>query len=157
MTNSNKPLKTPPSKFAAVITFIVVALLGLCDAGYLTIKHFRGEIPPCSILHGCEQVTTSVYSQILGIPVALLGALYYLAILFGCTLYLDTKNTKILKYISYFTITGLLFSLYFTALQAFVIHSWCQYCLFSAFTSTTLFVNGMIYLSKTKTHKIISQ
>ncbi len=149
MTNSNKPLKTPLSKLGTTIAFILVALLGLCDASYLTIKHFRGEVPPCSILHGCGQVTTSVYSQILGIPVALLGTLYYLTILFGCILYLDTKNTKILKYLSYFTITGLLFSIYFTALQAFVIHSWCQYCLFSAFTSTILFINGMFYLKKT--------
>ncbi len=48
----------------------VVALGGLADSIYLTIKHFTGEKVPCSIVEGCEQVLTSSYAEIFGIPLA---------------------------------------------------------------------------------------
>ncbi len=131
-----------------VYGFILVSFLGFLDAGFLTVEHFRGAVPPCNITHGCEAVTTSVYSQILGIPVALLGALYYLTMFLGTILYLDTKRELILKLLAYFTITGLLFSLWFTFVQAVLLKAFCQYCLLSATTSTSLFIIGMTYLKK---------
>ena len=61
-------------------TFLPVSFLGFIDASYLTIKHFVGTPLPCSVLKVCEEVTTSQYSVIGGVPVAMLGAIYYLAI-----------------------------------------------------------------------------
>ena len=123
-----------------------VGLLGFIDATYLTIKHYtQGEIT-CSITNGCDVVTSSIYSEIFGIPVALLGALFYLTMVVAMIAYLDRKNEKILRLASCFTIAGLLASIYFVSLPAFVLHAWCQYCIGSAITSTTLFVFGMIYL-----------
>lgn len=40
----------------------IVALIGLADSIYLTIKHFTGEQVPCSIVEGCEQVLTSSFT-----------------------------------------------------------------------------------------------
>ena len=121
-----------------------MSLLGFLDAAYLTIEHYRGVVPPCAIVSGCAAVTTSQYSLIFGIPVALLGAIYYLLITALCILYFDTKQTKILKIIARLTILGLLASLYFVYLQAFIIHAWCLYCLGSAATSTILFILGLL-------------
>lgn len=129
----------------AVIIFLVVAVIGFLDAAYLSIVHYRGEIPPCTI-DGCEVVLTSAQSQIAGVPVALLGALYYLALLILSIAYLDRKKEKLIKLASKLTILGFLASIYFVYLQFFVIKEICQYCMVSAGTSTILFIIGIYIL-----------
>ena len=131
-------LASVPTSF--VVALLVVAALGFADAAYLTIEHYQGVIPPCSVVSGCETVLTSSYSLILGIPVSLLGALYYLLIAVGAFAYIDTKKTAILKWTLSITILGLLMSLWFIFLQAFVIKAWCLYCLGSAASSIILFI-----------------
>jgi len=133
-------------KIAAII-FLIVSALGFLDATYLTIEHFRGSIPPCTI-KGCEIVLTSEYAKIAGIPVALLGSLYYLTLLILSVAYLDSKKDSIIRLASYFTIAGLAASLYFVYLMFFVIEEICQYCLVSATTSTLLFITGMYVITK---------
>jgi uncharacterized membrane protein len=131
-----------------IFGLLLFGFLGFLDTSFLTIEHFRGEVPPCTITHGCQSVTTSVYSKIFGVPVALLGLLYYTSILLGVILYFDTRDEKILKILARYTVLGFLFSLWFTFLQAFIIRAWCQYCLLSAVTSTSLFIIGVIYLKR---------
>jgi len=60
---------------------IVLSLAGLAVAGYLTYVHYAGIEPVCTGGGGCEEVQTSAYSELLGIPVALLGLLAYVALL----------------------------------------------------------------------------
>lgn len=120
--------------------FFIVAVLGFADATFLSIEHYRGEIPPCSLTGGCEKVTTSEYSTILGVPVAYTGFLYYLAVLVLLVLFVDLKKELFVKGLFALTTVGFLFSLYFTFLQFFVIKAICPYCLFSAGTSTILFL-----------------
>ncbi len=55
----------------------VVALIGVADAVYLTVHHYTGEKVPCSVVAGCEQVLTSSYAEIAGVPLAAFGALAY--------------------------------------------------------------------------------
>lgn len=133
-----------------VWTFIIVSFVGFLDSGYLTISHFTGAELNCSILKGCDTVTTSKYSEVLGIPVALFGMLFYLTVLIGSLLYVDTKNPKIFKFIQPLTVLGFLASLYFVFLQFFVIKAICQYCMLSALTSTLLFIVGLFYLKSKK-------
>lgn len=118
---------------------LAIALIGFLDASYLTIEHYRGVVPPCTITLGCEQVTTSSYATLMRVPVALLGSLYYLAILGLFGFYLRNENEKILKYIRYLSVVGFLASVYFVYLQVAVIGAICQYCMVSAATSTALF------------------
>ena len=149
-------------------TFLPVSFLGFIDASYLAIKHFVGTPLPCSVLKGCEEVTTSQYSVIGGVPVALLGAIYYLAIFVLIFYFLNKRlfssdaesgihknENKLLKFVSYLTVIGLLASLWFIYLQIFVIKAICLYCMFSAFTSTTLFIFGIIVLKFNR--KAVSQ
>ena len=131
----------PKTKLAPL--FLVISLLGFLDAAYLTIEHYRGVVPPCAIVTGCETVTTSQYSLILGVPVALLGAVYYLLLIILSILYFDTKNERWIKRAAILTPLGLLASTWFIYLQGFIIKAWCLYCLGSATTSTLLFIVGM--------------
>lgn len=129
-----------------IITVLVISFVGFLDASYLAVNHFMGTIPPCTI-GGCEIVTTSKYATIVGIPVALMGALYYLAIFLGTIAYTQSKNIQTLRRVAVFTIVGLIASIYFVVLQAFVIKAYCTYCLVSATTSTLLFVLGCMIVN----------
>src|SRR3989344_9051477 len=79
------------------IAILIISAIGFADATYLTTQHFLGSPVACSILKGCEQVTTSPYSVIFGIPIALLGSLYYLTILILAVIYLDSRKINFLN------------------------------------------------------------
>jgi uncharacterized membrane protein len=121
----------------------VTALLGFVDASYLTIEHYRGVIPPCSVVSGCETVLTSSYSTIFGVPVALGGAIYYFLILISVFIYFESKNNTPLKWSLLLTIPGMIMSLWFVYVQVFILQSYCIYCLGSFLTTTILFVTAM--------------
>lgn len=141
-----RPLKVIPKKI--VVAVLVISFLGLLDASYLTAKHYSGSPINCSILEGCEQVTTSQYSTIFGIPIALGGAVYYLMIFVLSFLYLDTKNSKFFSVIPTLATIGFLASLGLVYLQIFVIKAICIYCMGSAVTSTILFILSVLIIKK---------
>lgn len=142
LKNLSQKLSPPPSKFLAPV-FAIFSFIGFLDAAFLTIEHFAGRVPPCGIFTGCDTVTTSQYATILGIPVALLGALYYLSILVLTIAYWDSKKPQFLNVASLLTITGFLASAYFIFLQLFVIKALCLYCVISAANSTILFAAAL--------------
>lgn len=148
----NKPLDKVSSRVAIFV--LVVSFLGFIDSSYLAIKHFEGVIPPCSITGGCEEVLTSVYSKILGIPVSLLGSIYYLLIMVGSFAFLESKKHSLLKWSLLLTIPGFIASLWFVFIQVFTLGSYCIYCLGSFLSTTVLFVIAMEVFSQH--HRIIS-
>jgi uncharacterized membrane protein len=131
--NLKQLLKQPLSNvpLGVAIAALAVALIGFADAVYLTLKYFKGEIPPCTIA-GCDVVLSSSYSAIAGVPVSLLGAVFYLVMLTGLFIYIDSRNLKILKW----------------TVQVAILRAYCQYCLLSAATSTVLFILAIIVFSK---------
>ena len=120
--------------------FVVLAALGFLDATYLTVKFLTGGPIPCALTEGCERVTTSAYAEIAGIPVALLGAIYYLALFLLSLIYLSSGNHFLFKLFTRATIIGLLTSGWLVYVQIFILNSFCSYCLFSAVLSTVLFL-----------------
>lgn len=125
------------------ILMAAVGFLGLLDSSYLAAEHYLGRVPPCSIFSGCDLVTTSKYATIGGVSVALLGAIYYFSVLILSIVYLETKKQSLIDFLARFVWVGFLASLWFVLLQAFVIKSFCLYCLFSALTSTVIFAAGL--------------
>lgn len=121
----------------------IVALCGLADAAFLTIKHFSGERVPCSVITGCEQVLTSVYAEILGIPLALFGAAaYFLA--FSLAILAAFGNRLMWFLFGVQTSLMMLFTIWLLYLQAFEIQAFCQFCLISAAVTVTLFILALI-------------
>lgn len=129
---------------------LVISFLGFLDASYLTVKHYLGTSLTCALFEGCDVVTTSKYSEILGLPVALLGAVYYISIFLFVAYYLDSGKLRVFSLAAYATVAGFVASLGFIFIQVFVLKALCIYCLFSALTSTLLFLAGgtMLYQSK---------
>lgn len=133
-----------------ILSFLLFSLIGFIDAGYLTVAHYQHVSPTCSIVAGCDVVTTSKYSEIFGIPVALLGTLYYLTIFILSLIYFDIRAYWVKKWMPYVTIVGLVASAYFVTIQLFILKSICLYCLASAATSTILFILGLKLLTYKK-------
>ena len=129
------------TKFAYLAA--VVALIGLGDSIYLTVKHFLNEKVPCSLVEGCELVLTSQYAEIFGIPTAAFGALAYFAV-FSLAILGAFGNRLMWFLFGLATVLMLLFTIWLLYLQAFVINAFCQFCLLSAATTLTLFIIAVI-------------
>lgn len=122
------------------VAFLAIAFIGFLDATYLTVEHYRFGSTACSLTAGCSTVTGSQYAVVLGLPVALLGALYYLSIILLTMYALIERREAAFRLAARLTVLGLLASVYFVSVMAFVLKAWCLYCLGSAVTSTMLFV-----------------
>ena len=117
----------------------VVALIGLADAVYLTIKHYTGEAVPCSLVEGCEQVLTSAYAEIGGVPLAIFGAAAYFAA-FSLAILTAFGNRSTWTLFGIQVSLMLIFTAWLVYLQAFVIEAFCQFCLLSAAVTLGLFI-----------------
>ena len=126
-----------------IVFFAIVSLVGMADTIYVTINHYKGVIPPCTLLNGCETVLTSKYSEIFGVPIALIGALFYTTVFLFSLAYLKTKNNKIIILFLVLTALAFLMSVFFIYLQFFVIKAVCEYCLTSAAVSIILFTTSV--------------
>jgi uncharacterized membrane protein len=118
------------------IVLIVITVIGMGWASYLTYVHYSGEAPFCSIKgNPCEQVQTSVYSELAGVPVALIGAIGYLLIL-ATLLASDGETGRFAT--AALTLGGFGFSLYLTYREVFSLHKICEDCVASAVIMTIL-------------------
>jgi uncharacterized membrane protein len=118
------------------IVLIVIATIGLGWATYLTYVHYSGETPFCSIKgNPCEQVQTSTYSELAGVPVALIGAIGYLLIL-GSLLVSDRETSRFAT--AALTVGGFGFSVYLTYREVFTLKKICEDCVASAVIMTIL-------------------
>ena len=117
-----------------VILYSIAALfclLGLADATYLTILALTGETAACSGQAGCQEVLGSVYARVAGIPVATFGVAGYFTA-FSCAIFAAFDYARSRKFFA--IIVGVLFTatLWLLYVQAFLLHAFCRYCLFSA-------------------------
>ena len=113
---------------------LVLALVGIGIAGYLTYIHYQGLDPVCAVGQGCEKVQNSKYAKVSGVPVPLIGLIGYVAIFASLLLRgeLARLATAGMAYI------GLVFSAYLTYLELFEIDAICQWCVGSAVVMTLI-------------------
>ncbi len=121
----------------------LLALVGVADAAYLTIEHYAGEIPPCNAIQGCETVLTSQYATIGGIPLALIGLIYYLVVLILSRM----EGQRPLIALAALTSFGLAASAGLVYLQLFVIGAICLFCMTSAGTTLLLWIVSLLRLN----------
>jgi len=119
---------------------VVLALVGIGIAGYLTYIHYRGIAPICAINEGCEKVQSSRYAKVAGVPVPLIGLIGYVAILIS--LFVRGEWARLAT--AGMAIGGFAFSVYLTSLELFKIHAICQWCVGSAIVMTAIAVLATI-------------
>jgi len=127
---------------------IVLAVLGLLVSIYMTIYKFTNNDSMCIGSSGCSEVNASRYSEINGIPVALLGVIGYAVIL--ALLFLEQRpgffqenGTMLFFGVS---LLGFLFTLYLIYLEVALIKAYCPFCLASQAIMTIIFVISVIRL-----------
>jgi uncharacterized membrane protein len=113
---------------------VVVALIGLGIAGYLTVVRYSGGSPVCAIAHGCETVQKSRYAELAGVPVALLGLGGYLAIL-GLLVHDDELARTVAAFVA---LAGFGFSAWLTYVEVARLDAICIWCVGSAICMTLL-------------------
>jgi uncharacterized membrane protein len=123
---------------------IALASIGLADSVYLTWIKFANQEALCSGIGSCEVVNSSQYAVVAGIPIALFGALAFLAILialvFESRVNFLQENGLILVF--GLSLAGVLYSVYLTYIELFVIKAICPFCVLSA-----LCLLGLLYVS----------
>ena len=121
------------SRFHTIIYIVaaIVSLVGLADATYLSVQALTGETLGCGGSPDCFRVLGSSYARIGGIPVALFGLLaYFSAFSFATFAAFGYARARILL----IPTIGAMFlaTLWLLCVQAFLLHAYCRYCLFSA-------------------------
>lgn len=132
-------------KTAAKFT-VFLGLTGLLDAVYLTVKHYTGGIVPCSLTNGCETVLTSQFAVFGGLPIALWGIFYYLALIILAALFLQLGSRRLLGLAFGLVTAGVFTYAVLIYLQAQILAAWCAYCLLSAVMTTIIF--GCLLISR---------
>jgi uncharacterized membrane protein len=103
-------------------------LAGLLIALYLSSVELQGQLPYCGPLHGCQEVALSEYSRIGGIPVAVFGVCLSLVLLTLAIAWWRTEDRRLLAAHYGLSLVGVIFELYFTYLELFVIGAVCVWC-----------------------------
>ena len=111
---------------------LAVCVLGTFASAYLTYEHFSRSTSlacPESKRINCTKVTTSAWSHVAGVPVALLGLLFFLAMLALCVPALwRERRLDVLRVAA--VGAGMLFVLYLIWAELYRIEAICLWCTF---------------------------
>jgi len=131
------------SRFRTILyaAVAIVSVAGLADATYLTVQALTGETLSCGGSPDCFRVLGSSYAKIGGIPVAMLGALAYLSV-FTFATFAAFGYARAPKFLALMVGMMFLATLWLLYVQAFLLHAYCRYCLFSA--ATTFLIAGLL-------------
>jgi uncharacterized membrane protein len=123
----------------------LLCLVGLAESTYLAVQALTGETAICAGSSGCFEVLGSRYARILGIPMAAFGALaYFSAFSFATFTVFGWKRAR-----TFFSLTVCAMfavTLWLLFVQAFLLHAYCRYCLFSA--AIIFFLTGIVVASR---------
>lgn len=135
-----------------IFFIICIQLLGLGGfllASYIYRKKKGKKKMICPRKADCDTVIHSDYSKVLGIPVEVLGMLYYffISMVYPLAFLLNLESLEFIVVVFAMSACAVLFSVYLVSVQAFVIKHWCTWCLISAAISflilITSYCNGM--------------
>ena len=145
-TKAKTQTETGGSRAQIILNTIaaVISLAGLADATYLTVLALSGEMAACGGSTGCFEVLGSAYARIGGVPVAIFGVFgYFAAFTFAIFARFGYKRAQMLFALTVWTMFAM--TLWLLYVQAFVLHAFCRYCLFSA--AFTFLLAGLVVAS----------
>ena len=140
--------QTPPVNRMAIA---VLSLAGFFVAFYLLAHHLGWVGSLMCGVGDCATVQASKWAKMGPLPVPLLGVGGYVALLavslFGIQPAGTDSRVVSLVLLAFATVAfGL--SIWFTYLEAFVIHAWCQWCVVSAILCTLIFLAALPELKR---------
>ena len=127
---------------------IGLLVLGLAVSTYMTIYKLTDNANMCLGSGDCSVVNASPYSEVNGIPVAVIGMAGYGALL--AVLWLERRGgffgeNGTLVFFG-LALTGFLFTAYLVYAEIFLIKAFCPFCITSQVAMTLIFVLSIIRL-----------
>ena len=141
--NTKKQAELPGSRARIVLNSIAafISLAGMADATYLAVMAMTGDTAPCGGSPGCIEVLGSGYARIAGLPVAVWGVFgYFAAFSFATFAGFGYRRARELFAWTVWVIFAM--TLWLLFVQAFLLHAFCRYCLFSA--ACTFLLAGLV-------------
>jgi uncharacterized membrane protein len=141
MPNAPSPSDTASGRPSLNLWFSLgLTLLGLAVSGYLTWVKLTGNTASCGTVGDCQSVNNSRYAEIGGVPIALFGALGYLALLAALTVERRWPSFSETARLAAFgvSLVGTLYSAYLTYIEVAVLRAICPYCVASAIAMTAI-------------------
>jgi uncharacterized membrane protein len=123
---------------------LALIALGLLVTAYLSIAELTDITTVCieSGAFNCDVVQNSVYSKVMGIPIAVLGSVTYVVL--GTLTLLEGRVGLLREYgtalVFAITLFGFLYSGWLTYIEFFQLKALCPWCLVSAALMTALFI-----------------
>lgn len=144
------PGAPPPAPWPRM-ALAVLSLVGVLIAGYLLL-HRLGLVGRllCGPEGSCETVQASAYAIFAGMPVPAIGVAGYLVVLLISLLGLRpglTEDRRVTVALVALTLVALAFTAYLNALEAYVIHAWCRWCIASAIVVALSFLCALADLA----------
>lgn len=118
---------------------VILSLIGFAVSFYIYYTKKYDKKLHCIFGEDCDAVVKSKYGKTFGMENTVPGMLYFalifaygIGMLFNQNIF---KGAIIYYFLVGASIASVLFSIYLTAVQAFVLRKWCEYCIVSSIAS----------------------
>lgn len=115
----------------------VFSLLGLFVASFLFYEYNIDGTIICPTGRGCDLVRASPYSSFLGISMPILGIIFYLTMAMLSVVHFRKLQLLV-------AVSGVVFGMYLTFLEAFVIRAFCFWCILSFIISLAILISVLL-------------
>ena len=134
------------------IALIILALLGITNAGYLYWqyqKKVKEQRPMfCPFGQQCETVVGSKWGKTLGIKNEIMGIIFY-SLLIALNLWqlIGSDFSKINEFIFFLALIAALASTYLIIVQFKVLKSYCSWCIFATIINYLIFLTSVFLIN----------
>ena len=130
--------------FWAQVAIFVLGVCGFFVARHI-FRHKNNNKNPlvCPIRFDCQAVTHSDYSRLFGIPVEILGMVYYSIVSIAYLSFILTSGAvpvALVGFVIFLSFAAFLFSVYLIGVQIFILRKGCSWCIVSALICFLIFI-----------------
>ncbi len=129
---------------------IALMTLGLLVSIYMTVYKLTSNDSMCLGSGDCHTVNASQYSEVNGIPVAVIGILGYAAML--AVMYFETRNRFFKEngtlMVFGMALTGFIFTVWLVYVEVALLKAICPFCVTSQVSMTLIFILAVVRLIK---------